>query len=427
MGRPRKNSLPKYLEFNSRTRSFYYKHPGMRRKASFGNNEQEAVDLACLLNSRYRIEREREAARTEAAVDLSSPQFDSAIAAFVDKYVTDYRLKPSTAVLLRQRQIRLSRTLAGVQVAALDTCMLREAISGSSQHEQGKMKTLLARFFSFAKSTGMYPPHLVNPVDDLFVDPLPAKRRQRMTTGQFRAIYGCSPPWLRWLMTLGLHLALRRVDLVSLRFDDVSNGRIVSAIRKTETDAREIDATSVDFPLHPDLRRVIAESRRSSLSVGRCPFIVHRAPERRTRRLADALAAGRLEHIAQVTPDHASKAFRRARDAACRTSDEFDGLVGRQLPTLHEIRALSSHLYAAAGYDVASVQDLMAHTDPDMTRAYQKGHARKILRVDMLLPLSVDDQDGGVRESAPVYAAAPDRVGQEKFSENFLTAIARSA
>ena len=51
------------------------------------------------------------------------------------------------------------------------------------------------------------------------------------------------------------------------------------------------------------------------------------------------------------------------------------------MPTLHEIRALSSHLYAKAGYQVTAVQELMAHTDPDMTRAYQKGHARKVLRV----------------------------------------------
>ncbi|MEX2125102.1 MAG: hypothetical protein WD795_14500 [Woeseia sp.] len=45
---------------------------------------------------------------------------------------------------------------------------------------------------------------------------------------------------------------------------------------------------------------------------------------------------------------------------------------------MHEIRALSSYLYAKAGYEVSAVQDLMAHTDPDMTRAYQKGHARKV-------------------------------------------------
>jgi hypothetical protein len=40
-----------------------------------------------------------------------------------------------------------------------------------------------------------------------------------------------------------------------------------------------------------------------------------------------------------------------------------------------------------------------------MTRSYQKGHARKVLRVDMLLPFSVeaDDDFDGVRESIPVY------------------------
>jgi integrase len=59
----------------------------------------------------------------------------------------------------------------------------------------------------------------------LFVDPLPHKRRQRMTIQQFNAIYSVAPQWLPWLMTLAFHLALRRVDLVSLRFDDVAGDR----------------------------------------------------------------------------------------------------------------------------------------------------------------------------------------------------------
>ena len=79
----------------------------------------------------------------------------------------------------------------------VDTQMLREAISPGSQFEQGKLKTLLLRFFRYAKSTGMYPSHLGNPVDDLFVDPLPHKRRQRMTIEQFNAIYSVAPQWLR--------------------------------------------------------------------------------------------------------------------------------------------------------------------------------------------------------------------------------------
>lgn len=307
---------------------------------------------------------------------------------------------------MRQRQRRLAEQLRGIQVPAITTQLLREAIASSSQFEQSKLKTLLLRFFRYAKSTGIYPPHLTNAADDLFVDPIPQKRRQRITIEQFRAIHRVAPQWLQWLMTLGFHLALRRIDLVNLRFEDVVGDRIVSAIRKTDTHARDIEATSVDFPIHPDVRRVISEARRSSLRLGRCPFIIHRAPDRRTKRLHDALEAGRSEHPAQVLPDYATKGFNRARQLAAGKSKLFDGLEAREMPTLHEIRALSSHLYARAGYEVSAVQDLMAHTDPDMTRSYQKGHARKVLRVDMLLPFSVDEDGGadGVRQPRPAYS-----------------------
>lgn len=84
----------------------------------------------------------------------------------------------------------------------------------------------------------------------------------------------------------------------------------------------------------------------------------------------------------------------------------FDGMSIRQMPTLHEIRALCSHLYATAGYEVAAVQELMAHTDPDMTRAYQKGHARKVLRVEMTLPYRVPRPDNSVREKRAVCGLA---------------------
>jgi len=406
MGRPRKDKLPKHLYRHPLNHAFYYQNPDMPRKANLGKDRAAAIQLAGVMNSRYRTRLEQQAIRLEAAIDIGSPPFGEALEAFVERYIADYRLKASTAALLRQRRKRLAKQIGDVQVAVVDTQMLREAIAGNSQFEQGKMRTLLRRFFSYAKSHGTFPSHLANPVDDLFVDPVPQKQRRRMTLEQFRALHAASPPWMKWLMTLGFHLALRRVDLVSLRFSDVRDGRIVSPIRKTDTDARELEATSVDFPVHPDLERVIAEARRSSLRVGRCPFIVHRLPERRTGRAARALTDGRMEHAAQVLPDYATKAFNKVRQTVCATTGVFDGLSGRELPTLHEIRALSSHLYASAGYEVEAVKDLMAHTDPDMTRAYQKGHARKVLRVDMLLPFSVSEEDGRVREEPARYRRA---------------------
>ena len=421
MAKTRKNALPKYLELNPHNHTYYYNHPAMPRNANLGKVEQEAVRIASQLNARYRIQCEQQAARIEASVNLRSLSFSEAIDAFVERYIADYGLKASTARLLHQRCQRLTIALGKIQVPMVDTQILREAISTGSQFEQSKLKTLLLRFFRYAKSTGMYPSHLSNPVNDLFVDPLPHKRRGRMTLEQFQAIYSVAPQWLRWLMTLAFHLALRRIDLVSLRFDDVAGDRIVSPIRKTDSEARDIEATSVDFPIHPDVRIVLAEARRSSLRVGRCPFIVHREPDRRTGRAAHALEAGRLEHPAQVLPDYASKAFYRARDVARRQTRLFEGMSARQLPTLHEIRALSSHLYSTAGYEVAAVQELMSHTDPDMTRAYQRGHARKVLRVEMMLPYRVPQLENAVREMTGVYRVTASPLRQGKFPENSLS------
>lgn len=279
----------------------------MPAKAALGKVEQEAVRLASQLNARYRIKCEQEAARLEASVDLGSVRFSEAFSAFVERYISDYSLKSSTARLLHQRGQRLTDALGKIQVPMIDTQMLREAISMGSQFEQSKLKTLLLRFFRYAKSTGTYPSHLGNPVDDLFVDPLPHKRRQRMTIDQLEAIYTVAPQWLQWLMILAFHLALRRIDLVSLRFEDVVGDRIISAIRKTDSEARDIEATSVDFPIHEDVRRVITEARRSSLRVGRCPFIVHREPDRRTARAAGALAGGSMEHPVLPSPGFGSR------------------------------------------------------------------------------------------------------------------------
>ncbi len=334
MARTRKDCLPKYLECHPLNHAYYYKNPSMPTKANLGKDRIAAIRLARSLNSKYRIQIEQQSARLEISLDFGGAFFETELDTFVSKYIDDYRLKSSTARLLRQRQERLSGQLRGIQVPAITTQLLREAIAASSQFEQSKLKTLLLRFFRYAKSTGVYPAHLANPVDDLFVDPVPHKRRQRITIDQFRTIRSVAPVWLQWLMTLGLHLALRRIDLVNLRFDDVTGDRIVSAIRKTDTQARDIEATSVDFPMHPDVRRVIVESRRSSLKLGRCPFIIHRVPDRRTKRMRDALSGGRIEHSAQVLPDYASKGFNRARQVAAERSNLFDGLDTREMPTL---------------------------------------------------------------------------------------------
>jgi hypothetical protein len=55
-----------------------------------------------------------------------------------------------------------------------------------------------------------------------------------------------------------------------------------------------------------------------------------------------------------------------------------------------------------------------------MTRAYQKGHARKVLRVEMMLPYRVPQPDNAVGETRVVYHVAAPPPSQEKFPENSL-------
>jgi integrase len=403
MARTRQDSLPTYLEVHKLNHAYYYKNPSMPTKANLGTDRGEAIRVAHSLNRQYRLEVERKAARIQVNAHPDAVTFEAGITSFVDKYIKDYSLKSSTASLLRQRRDRLTSQIGTIRLPAIDTEILRQTIATSSPFEQSKAKSLLNRFFKYAMSTGAYPSHLPNPVANLYLDPVPQKRRTRITVQQFRAIYDASPEWLQWLLTLAFHLALRRVDLVNLRFDDIVDDRILSPIRKTDTNAREIESTSVDFPIHPDVRAVLAQARISSMANGRCPFVIHRKPDRMTKRSVDAVRSGAMHHPAQVLPQYASKAFQKARALAAERTDLFDGISERQMPTLHEVRALASHLYATAGYDVGAVQDLMAHTDPDMTRAYQKGHARKVLRVEMTLPFSIHSDDRSVQEERVPY------------------------
>lgn len=65
----------------------------MPSKANLGKNELEAVRLAHVLNTRYRIRCEQEATRLEASVDVGGVSFADAFGAFVEKYNVDYCLK----------------------------------------------------------------------------------------------------------------------------------------------------------------------------------------------------------------------------------------------------------------------------------------------------------------------------------------------
>jgi hypothetical protein len=97
---------------------------------------------------------------TEPGLLVSAAIRDVSVQKEMARQLVDYRLKSSTALLLRQRQQRLTEQLGEIQVPAITTQLLREAVASSSQFEQSKLRALLLRFFKYAKSTGVYPAHL---------------------------------------------------------------------------------------------------------------------------------------------------------------------------------------------------------------------------------------------------------------------------
>ncbi|USD22361.1 site-specific integrase [Microbulbifer variabilis] len=53
----------------------------------------------------------------------------------------------------------------------------------------------------------------------------------------------------------------------------------------------------------------------------------------------------------------------------------YIGLPNKQTPpSFHEVPSLASDRFKRMGYDVQSVQQLMAHTDERVTQSYQAGH-----------------------------------------------------
>jgi len=120
MGRLRQDNLPKHLYRHPLNHAYYYKNPGMPKMANLGKDRTAAVQLAKVLNTRYRTQLERRAIRAEAAVDVDSPAFEAAVEAFVEKYIADYYLKQSTADLLRQRRKRLVRPIGDVQCVVVE-------------------------------------------------------------------------------------------------------------------------------------------------------------------------------------------------------------------------------------------------------------------------------------------------------------------
>jgi len=272
---------------------------------------------------------------------------------------------------------RIKAALTGRDIHSITTADCAELLDTETRSEYPKVKSILVRMFAYAKEQGWYPSQWPNPAAETGTRRGKDKDRQRMTVEQYKAIDANAPAWIKRTMAIALYTLLRRSDLVRLRLDDTDpnyflRDNVLHVIpQKSNTRNRKSGPSRLRWDLkeHPELAKLIQEARIESMRMRRCPFVICTQPERRTAR-----ARAIKQHEAQVLPSYLSKSFAKVRAQVIAETKLFEGYEPNQLPGIHEIRALGSHLLKKAKADPKKVQELMDHTDEKMTNHYQEGH-----------------------------------------------------
>lgn len=242
-------------------------------------------------------------------------------------------------------------------------------------HQQHARRSEFNKLFNWLVSNG-YSKLTDNPFsssDDrprLMERTKPIPKRERLTVDDFWAIYreagNRKLEGLQIAMGISILTTMRIGDICSLMFSQhVTATSLRKTINKSESQRGSVNASHLEwlFADHPLLEELIKRTHALSLRNLRCPYVVSHMPAQRRVGVTK-------DHICQLTPDRLTKQFASVRDSLAGF-----GLGDHSTPpTFHEIRALASDRYRAAGYSTKQVQEIMAHTDERVTKGYQAGH-----------------------------------------------------
>lgn len=190
----------------------------------------------------------------------------------------------------------------------------------------------------------------------------PETKRQRMTLGQFKAVYEQAEGWLKRAMELAIVTGQRRGDIVVMEFRPrqgatawVHDGNLwVIQGKGRNSDKRHV---CIPLSLQMDslgwtLGDVVAKCRNRTVS----RYLVH---QERAGSEGDPLAGNSV-----------SEAFADARTRA--------GFTMAHPFTFHEIRSLAARLYTEQGVDV---QALLGHKQASTTEIYKDNRGAEWVRV----------------------------------------------
>ena len=238
-----------------------------------------------------------------------------------------------------------------------------DSLSGNSQRNK---KPELNRFCNHLIAEEVTPNLQPHPFNVLMMRPVETKKRVRMTIEAYWTIYNQAGELgldhVQNAMALALLTFMRRADLCSLRFDEHTNSTSLWKVINKAAAQGKPKKLIWNFEHWPELRKVVARCRESSMRNQRCPYLLSKKYER-------ICESEFKDHPHQLLPDMLTEDFSKARDATGLYLD----LPSGQRPELHEIRSTGSFLYKEQE-DQTSVMQAMAHSDIEMTKHYQSGH-----------------------------------------------------
>lgn len=281
----------------------------------------------------------------------------------------------------------LAEHLADIPLGKLSVAPLRIWWDTLTYHQQKLRFAECRRFFNWLAQEGLTPRLEHNPFtsrDDLprlQLKTKPQKTRLPLPHPAYLAIHAAAHdyPGLQIAMEISLYTTLREGDICGLTFaDHVINNRLRVVVSKSAHQKGAARATRLEWDLskHPALAAIINRARELSMLNRRCPYLISHRHKRR-------IHSKNKTHLFQVTPDRLSRMFRECRDA----THLFDSIpTGRNGPSFHEIRGLSSAMLRSHGHDMKKIQQLMAHESVATTLGYQDHHDLPHVDIDIALP-----------------------------------------
>lgn len=206
------------------------------------------------------------------------------------------------------------------------------------------------------------------------------KQLKRHTLEGLSAVRAVSPKWLQNAIDLAMLTTQRRIDILNMKWSDIRDGYLhVAQEKTTEVPEDEFEflegAGYVRIKVDAELQKVLDRCKDNILS----PFIIHRVGKNWGRPTKI-----KKEHWTQIDKQYLTHQFL----AAVKKSNAYPDLKGRQIPTFHEVRALSIFMHKKAG---KSAQQIAGHRTEKMTEVYASGHEISWNDVDIGITLPFAD------------------------------------